>query len=107
MDGEKIQLEGAKGHTSEHGRNINSPVAKEKIRISPTGSDTQPSLVAMELPEVRGQDGSNDDSEGAAVTNETTKHTGFPTNDRSAAINCRVLIIIQPTMSIKLKIKEK
>lgn len=61
----------------------------------------------MELPEVRGHDGSNDDSEGAAVTNETTKHIRFPTNDRSAAFNCRVLIIIQPTMSIKLKIKEK
>lgn len=104
MDGEKIQLEGTKGHTSEQGRNINSP-AMMHIQILPTGLDTKPSLVAMELPEVRGQeDGLNDNSSLEATT---TKCSRFPTNKSNAAFNCRVLFIIQPTMSIKLKKKNK
>lgn len=91
-----------KGHLGTR-RNIGYD-AKEEIQILPTGRDTPPSLVAMEVPGVRGQeDGWNDSSAGMAVT----KRTGLPTNDRKAAFNCRVLFIIQPTMGIKLqKIKE-
>lgn len=37
----------------------------------------------------------------------TKKNTLFPKTDRKAAFNCRVLFIIQPTMSIKQTKKEK
>lgn len=64
----------------------------------------------MELLEVRGQeDGSKDNAAvtRASLETTTTKHIGFLTNDRNAAFNCRVLFIIQPTMSIKLQKKKK
>lgn len=66
----------------------------------------------MEVLEVRGQeDGSNDDSEKGIsdqrASLETIKHIGFPTKDRNPALNCRVLFIIQPTMSIKLRGEKK
>lgn len=41
------------------------------------------------------------------MENTTTKNIAYPTNDSNVAFNCRVLFIIQPTVSIKLKKKKE
>lgn len=64
---------------------------KETIQILPTGLQTKPTLVDQ-----RGR-----------LENTTTKNIAYPTNDSNAAFNCRVLFIIQPTVSIKLKKKKE
>lgn len=109
MDGGKIHLREQKGHASGHGRNVSAPVMMQKrLNSHRQGPETQPSVVAMDSTE--GPDGgSRDDSEGAAATDQPQpqQHTGFPTNDRNAAFNCRVFIHCSTYNDHKTQKKEK